>query len=67
MSLLTTTTKPPKGNTIIHQYNTCCTVPQWFVKHRGIALGIISSGISIGGPVMPLIMEPLKTRLGAVW
>ncbi|KAI7894290.1 major facilitator superfamily domain-containing protein, partial [Mucor mucedo] len=42
-------------------------VPLWFVKHRGIALGIISSGISIGGLVMPLIMEPLNTRLGAGW
>lgn len=39
----------------------------WFVKNRGIALGIISSGISIGGLVMPLIMEPLNTMLGAGW
>lgn len=42
-------------------------VPLWFVKNRGIALGIISSGISIGGLVMPLIMEPLNTKLGAAW
>ena len=39
----------------------------WFVNHRGLALGILSSGISIGGLVMPLIMEPLNTKLGAEW
>ncbi|KAI8641200.1 major facilitator superfamily domain-containing protein [Parasitella parasitica] len=42
-------------------------VPLWFVKHKGMALGIISSGISIGGLIMPQIMEPLNTNLGAAW
>ncbi|KAL0145174.1 major facilitator superfamily domain-containing protein [Mucor lusitanicus] len=35
-------------------------VPLWFVKNRGMALGILSSGISIGGLVMPQVMEPLN-------
>lgn len=42
-------------------------VPLWFVKNRGAALGILSSGISIGGLVMPLIIEPLNTNVGAPW
>ncbi|GAN00924.1 MFS general substrate transporter [Mucor ambiguus] len=42
-------------------------VPLWFVKNRGMALGILSSGISIGGLVMPQVMEPLNTHLGAGW
>ncbi|KAI7903952.1 major facilitator superfamily domain-containing protein [Cokeromyces recurvatus] len=48
-------------------YIALTVVPVWFVKHRGLALGIISSGISIGGLVMPLVMEPLNTYFGAAW
>ncbi|KAL7308568.1 hypothetical protein PS15m_011756 [Mucor circinelloides] len=48
-------------------YMAMTVVPLWFVKHRGMALGIISSGISIGGLVMPQVMEPLNTHLGAGW
>ncbi|KAG2230581.1 hypothetical protein INT48_006886 [Thamnidium elegans] len=54
------------GSSILF-YIALSVVPLWFVKNRGIALGIISSGISIGGLVMPLIMEPLNTKLGAAW
>ncbi|KAG0736776.1 hypothetical protein G6F57_004387 [Rhizopus arrhizus] len=42
-------------------------VPQYFSKHRGIALGLTSSGISIGGLVFPFIMDPLNSRFGANW
>ncbi|KAG1053982.1 hypothetical protein G6F43_003972 [Rhizopus delemar] len=42
-------------------------LPQYFVKHSGIALGITSSGISIGGLIFPFIMEPLNSRFGASW
>ncbi|CAO3650139.1 unnamed protein product [Mucor hiemalis] len=48
-------------------YIALSVVPLWFVKNRGAALGILSSGISIGGLVMPLIIEPLNTNLGAPW
>ncbi|CEP14078.1 hypothetical protein [Parasitella parasitica] len=48
-------------------YIALTVVPLWFVKHKGMALGIISSGISIGGLVMPQIMEPLNANLGAAW
>jgi nitrate/nitrite transporter NarK len=42
-------------------------VPLWFVKNQGIALGIVSSGISVGGLVLPLVMEPINSDLGAAW
>ncbi|KAI8390143.1 major facilitator superfamily domain-containing protein [Blakeslea trispora] len=48
-------------------YIALSVVPQWFTKHKGMALGIISSGISIGGLIMPLIIEPLNTHLGVDW
>ncbi|KAI9483332.1 MAG: major facilitator superfamily domain-containing protein [Benjaminiella poitrasii] len=48
-------------------YIALTVVPVWFVEHKGLALGIISSGISIGGLVMPLVMEPLNRNLGAAW
>ncbi|KAI8374083.1 major facilitator superfamily domain-containing protein [Choanephora cucurbitarum] len=48
-------------------YIALSVVPQWFTKQKGVALGIISSGISIGGLIMPLIIEPLNTHLGAAW
>ncbi|KAI9361558.1 major facilitator superfamily domain-containing protein, partial [Pilaira anomala] len=54
------------GSSILF-YIALSVVPLWFVKNRGIALGIISSGISIGGLVMPLVMDPLNTKLGSGW
>ncbi|RCH90728.1 hypothetical protein CU097_009504 [Rhizopus azygosporus] len=42
-------------------------VPQYFTKHRGIALGLTSSGISIGGLVFPFVMDAINTRFGASW
>ncbi|KAI8096594.1 major facilitator superfamily domain-containing protein [Halteromyces radiatus] len=43
------------------------TVPQWFKKREGIALGIVSSGSCIGGLVMPFIITPLNRSLGVSW
>ncbi|KAI8884103.1 MFS general substrate transporter [Backusella circina FSU 941] len=41
--------------------------PQWFTQHRGLALGIISSGSGIGGLVIPFIMNGVNGTLGAGW
>ncbi|KAI8991907.1 major facilitator superfamily domain-containing protein [Mycotypha africana] len=48
-------------------YIALTVVPKWFSERKGLALGVLSSGISIGGLAMPLIMEPLNSRLGAAW
>ncbi|KAL9556026.1 hypothetical protein MBANPS3_002084 [Mucor bainieri] len=41
--------------------------PQWFVKRRGLALGIIASGSGMGGLVFPLIVTPLNRNMGPAW
>lgn len=43
------------------------TVPQWFDKRRGLALGLSASGSGIGGLVMPFIMNALLQKFGAPW
>jgi MFS family permease len=35
------------------------TVPKYFVKHRGLALGIVVSGSSLGGAIWPIMLEQL--------
>ncbi|KAI8148624.1 major facilitator superfamily domain-containing protein [Fennellomyces sp. T-0311] len=42
-------------------------VPQWFDKRQGIALGIASTGPSIGAFIMPLLMTTLNTQLDVRW
>lgn len=41
--------------------------PQWFNKHRGLALGIIASGSGIGGLAIPFIMTSINGSLGPGW
>lgn len=41
--------------------------PQWFVKRRGLALGIIASGSGIGGLVIPFVMTGINDSLGFAW
>jgi len=39
-------------------------VSNWFVRRRGVALGILLTGTSIGGFTIPLIATPLITAYG---
>jgi MFS family permease len=39
----------------------------WFVKHRGIAVGLVSSGASIAGIVFPIAARSLIARLNFQW
>lgn len=41
--------------------------PQWFVKRRGFAMGVMVSGSGIGGLIMPFLMNYLNENLGGVW
>ncbi|KAK4514594.1 Guanine nucleotide exchange factor for Cdc42p [Mucor velutinosus] len=41
--------------------------PQWFVKRRGFAMGIMVSGSGIGGLIMPFVMTTLNESLGGAW
>ncbi|KAI4184663.1 MAG: hypothetical protein L6R41_004588 [Letrouitia leprolyta] len=39
----------------------------WFSSRRGLALGLASSGASIGGVVIPIMFERLVDRIGFGW
>ncbi|KAI1858963.1 uncharacterized protein JN550_012225 [Neoarthrinium moseri] len=43
----------------------CCM--GWFLKRRALALGIVASGSSIGGVVLPILMEQLIPKIGFPW
>lgn len=46
----------------------CYSVPQqWFKKLRATAIGIVSSGSSIGGIVWPLAIQRLIKQVGFAW
>jgi MFS family permease len=43
------------------------TIPHWFAKRQGVALGIVSSGTCVGGLILPCIITPLNRTLGVAW
>lgn len=49
-------------------FNACMTsVVSWFFKRRAAAFGIMVSGSSLGGFVMPIMIEQLIRRVGFPW
>lgn len=42
-------------------------ISKWFVRRRGLAIGIALCGSSVGGVVMPLMLQRLLPRLGWTW
>ncbi|PSR85698.1 riboflavin transporter MCH5 [Coniella lustricola] len=49
-------------------FNACMTsVVSWFFKRRALAFGIMVSGSSIGGFVMPIMIEKLIPQVGFPW
>ncbi|KAK7203247.1 major facilitator superfamily domain-containing protein [Myxozyma melibiosi] len=49
-------------------FTTCiASVSTWFVKKRGTALGIVTSGAALGGTIMPLIFHSVNNRAGFGW
>lgn len=39
-------------------------VGQWFVRRRGLAIGLSSCGASVGGVVFPVFLESVRLRSG---
>ncbi|KAF4968459.1 hypothetical protein FSARC_4153 [Fusarium sarcochroum] len=48
-------------------YASIGAVGTWFLRHRALAFGIITSGSSIGGIVLPIMVNHLVTRIGFGW
>lgn len=49
-------------------FNACMTsVFSWFFKKRAAALGIMVSGSSVGGVVMPIMIQQLIPKIGFPW
>ncbi|KAI1748006.1 major facilitator superfamily domain-containing protein [Xylaria castorea] len=43
------------------------SVSTWFLKRRGLALGIASSGAGFGGVILPILFNRLVGRIGFPW
>ncbi|KAH5760898.1 hypothetical protein HBI16_185250 [Parastagonospora nodorum] len=48
-------------------FPTLAAIGQYFSKHRALALGIAVSGSSIGGVILPIMVDRLIPRIGFGW
>ena len=48
-------------------YPSVACVATWFFRHRGLALGIAASGSSLGGVIIPIMVERLVGSVGFGW
>jgi MFS family permease len=48
-------------------YGTMNAVSTWFLKKRATAIGIIASGSSVGGVILPIMLTRLIPRIGFGW
>ncbi|KAH8435085.1 MCT family MFS transporter [Aspergillus melleus] len=48
-------------------YPTISAIPHWFHRRRGLALGIVVAGSSLGGIAWPLILDRLFGAVGFPW
>ncbi|KAJ7655737.1 major facilitator superfamily domain-containing protein [Mycena polygramma] len=46
---------------------TTAVVGHWFKKRRGIAVGILATGSSLGGTIFPIVARNLIPRIGFPW
>ena len=46
---------------------TIALVATWFKKHRGLAIGLTTTGNSAGGIIYPIIVRQLIPRVGFAW
>ncbi|KAF3004217.1 hypothetical protein E8E13_007051 [Curvularia kusanoi] len=43
------------------------TIPQWFLKKRGAAYGIMAAGSGLGGIIIPIMASHLIPEIGYAW
>lgn len=48
-------------------YPAMSTIPTWFFKKRGAAFGIMASGSSLGGVILPIAVQRLIPQIGYGW
>ncbi|KAF2455321.1 putative MFS monocarboxylate transporter [Lineolata rhizophorae] len=56
----------PIGASMIF-YCAMASIPTWFFRRRALAFGIIASGSSIGGVVMPIMVQHIIPEVGFAW
>jgi MFS family permease len=56
----------PIGISCLFTPATYCTLT-WFHRRRGLAMGIISAGSSLGGVIFPIMIDHLITDVGFAW
>ncbi|ORY60860.1 major facilitator superfamily domain-containing protein [Pseudomassariella vexata] len=49
-------------------FNSCTSsTATWFFKRRALAIGLVASGSSLGGVILPIMMNHLIPRIGFPW
>ncbi|KAI0892757.1 major facilitator superfamily domain-containing protein [Annulohypoxylon nitens] len=48
-------------------HGTANSIPTWFKKRRGLAMGLASSGSGVGGVILPIMFDHLIERIGYPW
>ena len=56
----------PLGTSMIF-YPAMSTITTWFFQKRGFAFGIIASGSSLGGVILPILVQRLNDEVGFGW
>ena len=48
-------------------YASISAVSTWFLKRRATAIGIVASGSSLGGVILPIMVNQLIPKIGFGW
>ncbi|KAF8687073.1 hypothetical protein AX14_003722 [Amanita brunnescens Koide BX004] len=46
---------------------TTAVIAHWFKKRRGLAMGLVATGSSLGGAVLPVLVKGMIPRVGFKW
>jgi MFS family permease len=64
----TSVSKPTLENPVLHLFAlVLAACGTWFLRHRALAFGIMLSGSSIGGVVLPIMVQHLIPKIGFGW
>lgn len=56
---------PIGAGMVMYPCFTCVTT--WFMKKRALVMGIVASGSSLGGVVLPILVDRLMPQIGFAW